>query len=705
MSLLRDVLKNNSASKTPNSSIPSGLSSKSRTLILERKSRKWDTASIKSAGGVTIRSIRSIAESVTSFATTLVGGRRVPKRRRPDVSRLGVPKWYDKNPKEAQEMPGTLRAVYLDGAHNIPYTAAHGYSFVKRSRESDEGTPWMSLIVYNYAREGSLQARYIDESKVRGEVRLQNPENISSIDVWITAVGIDVLNMNSRPFLKMRTRVYERRKPDSESAEFGADQGSTSKGKPVAKKRFNLNFLKSKSDIGDFPPNQVVIFPFEFEPFPNDVQIDRPDSVMSTRVLLPPTFETTELGGFSGNISYTIIVDVKRDGMDVDLELKKSFQYYPVRRPIVQVPTPFPYFSHRDDWPWQREVIGGWTITPFGGRGIYNNEIVEIEGLFGLQSPEVYAPGQTVGYSLLLWSKSISALEALSIPNPDPEKGYLGIDAVLISADTFGTDVLYPRSAAWKNRKETRISQGRIWRTDDGQPESDDMPELRLDRPRYKHTKAATPVPLSTSSENIPTGSSEKKAQKKPRRSALSNPKYVLNALDEEDEENEEDDDIDMEGVSTAPELLPELEEDDGTIRLDGDIRIPPSANVPSFRYEMMGREYFIQVTLSHPDYLHMSPRGPGIYAESPIWVVLGKPAEAEVLESQRSTNTVTASEYKTQPISTNNTDEELSELTVTSVQPVVPVPQDAVRLPLSTGTKTDALYEQTEITTFRVSF
>ncbi len=57
------------------------------------------------------------------------------------------------------------------------------------------------------------------------------------------------------------------------------------------------------------------------------------------------------------------------------------FTYFPLRRPIPRDPTQFPFISEREDWPLRREEIGGWTITPFGGRGRFKGEMVEIEGL------------------------------------------------------------------------------------------------------------------------------------------------------------------------------------------------------------------------------------------------------------------------------------------------------------------------------------
>ena len=57
------------------------------------------------------------------------------------------------------------------------------------------------------------------------------------------------------------------------------------------------------------------------------------------------------------------------------------FHYYPLRRPLARERTLFPFIPDREDWPYAREEVGGWTVTPFGGRGRFRGEMVEIEGL------------------------------------------------------------------------------------------------------------------------------------------------------------------------------------------------------------------------------------------------------------------------------------------------------------------------------------
>ena len=160
MSLLRNVLKKNTAN-TDVQPAP-GLSDKTKAKLFSL-SRKlgWDPvngdkASIKSSSGMTVYSVRSIAESVTSFASTLLGGKRVPKRRRPDVSRLGAPKWYDKSPPDAPEMPGTERV----DISNRPFQTTHAYSFSNPTAQ--RGQPYICIILHNHAAEGADRPRYYD---------------------------------------------------------------------------------------------------------------------------------------------------------------------------------------------------------------------------------------------------------------------------------------------------------------------------------------------------------------------------------------------------------------------------------------------------------------------------------------------------------------------------------------------------------------
>jgi hypothetical protein len=81
MSLLRNVLKRSQPTGHPDVSADSPLP------ITSKRSVKHYAASIKSSGGA---SMRSLADSMLSFYNAMTGGeKRVPKRRRADISKLG----------------------------------------------------------------------------------------------------------------------------------------------------------------------------------------------------------------------------------------------------------------------------------------------------------------------------------------------------------------------------------------------------------------------------------------------------------------------------------------------------------------------------------------------------------------------------------------------------------------------------------------
>lgn len=87
-------------------------------------------------------------------------------------------------------------------------------------------------------------------------------------------------------------------------------------------------------------------------------------------------------GSFSGNISYTAGVNVVREGFGaINQDFDTEFQYLPLCKALPRVKTPFPFIPSREDWPFRREVVGGWTLTPFGGRGRLGEELVELEGI------------------------------------------------------------------------------------------------------------------------------------------------------------------------------------------------------------------------------------------------------------------------------------------------------------------------------------
>ncbi|KAJ7282008.1 hypothetical protein C8J57DRAFT_87942 [Mycena rebaudengoi] len=292
--------------------------------------KKRDSASIKSAGA------RSLVASLYSLT---VGGERVKKRRHPDFSTLGAPEWYHEDPPQPADMPGTVPRTDISA-----YTIAHGTVLPLRTNDQHH---WLSLILYNHANETSLAAMYHNEAKVAGEVRLflEKSKNISSIDVWLAAIA------PTGQIISLTANVWNRQKGDP---------------------------LRTDKHPGPFKgkfPEGTYAFPFELPPLPKFVPVTHPDNdTRKTKGLvpLPP----------SGRINFTCGVGVQRDsvgGINEDMDM--ILQYIPLMRPLSRPVTPFPYLVSREDWPFKREIIGGWILSPFGGRGRIGTEIVEVEGI------------------------------------------------------------------------------------------------------------------------------------------------------------------------------------------------------------------------------------------------------------------------------------------------------------------------------------
>lgn len=171
MSLLRDVLKRGKPS-------PNG-SGDGKLPLSSKRNMKSYASSVKSSGGA---SMRSLAESISSFYSTLTGsGPRVPKRRRADFSRLGVPEWYADDPPALQAMPGTADPSETPAFFSI------GHSTVMHPTDANKQKSWLGVVLYSHAPPTSPMAMYHNEDKIAGEVRmiLEKPESLSSIDVWV----------------------------------------------------------------------------------------------------------------------------------------------------------------------------------------------------------------------------------------------------------------------------------------------------------------------------------------------------------------------------------------------------------------------------------------------------------------------------------------------------------------------------------------
>lgn len=212
----------------------------------------------------------------------------------------------------------------------------------------------------------------------------------------------------------------------------------------------------------------------------------------------------------------------------------------------------------------------------------------------GIQAPEVYAPVETLCWSMLLWSKNIPALEALS-----DTKLSDCIDVVLLRSTTYGLDVLQPKNAARRNRALQRIAQGRVWRTDDGPPTDAAMPPLRGPPRTSGWADHGSSMPESKPTLDEEMKSTPKSSVTAPRQSRF---QQVISAEPEGEEEHGNQtvvDDVEAaEKTSRTPSPVPSLEDDlsafpdmapqEATVRLDGDVRIPEGLG-PSFRYMWMG--------------------------------------------------------------------------------------------------------------------
>ncbi|KAJ7485786.1 hypothetical protein FB451DRAFT_1392515 [Mycena latifolia] len=444
----------------------------------------------------------------------------------------------------------------------------------------------------------------VPKPMITGEVRMviDKPTNLGSIDVWVTVKSDSVLDLYKPPMVAMTVNVWNRE---------NGDPKSTTRGVPPLKVKF---------------PKGTFVFPFEFPPLPEDTLVKHPDDMKQrnqARLPMPPTYHLSMLTGFSGNIKYTAGINIVFNGFNgIDDEYDMDLQYLPLCKPLPRIRTPFPYIPSREDWPFSWEVVGGWTLTPFGGRGRLSEEMVEVEGILGVQEPAVYTAGQVLEFSLLLWSKNPLALEALGQP--------AAID-----------NVLQPQTSSCKNRYLSKLTVGCMWRTDNGRPADDaPIPEIQM------VTLPDPPPPSATP----PAATLDEKQQYRVKDAPLT----ALKVEDQQDaKEAQRDDDAttlgDVDGAappvdgeappnadSTEPapsptpsleditlgELPDEVPETDHFVRLNGEVRIPACSH-PSFRYANMGREYVMHLVISHPQWAHISPNTMGVLAEFPIWYIL----------------------------------------------------------------------------------
>ncbi|KAJ7716998.1 hypothetical protein B0H16DRAFT_447995 [Mycena metata] len=416
---------------------------------------------------------------------------------------------------------------------------------------------------------------------------------------------------------------------------------------------------------GKFPAGTFV-FPFELPELPQDTIVKHPDDTKhrnQARVPFPPTYFVSKTMSFWGKIKYTAGVNVVRDGLgDLDEEFDMEMQYLPLAKPLPRVKTPFPYLPTREDWPFNREVLGGWTLTPFGGRGRLGQEFVEVEGILGVQEPAVYTAGQLLEFSLLLWSTSALALEALGQPG--------AIEVGFYKADIFAANVLDPRTSSRTNRYFNKLATGRSWRTDDGQP-TEGAPPPGLRRVVLPaHWAAHKPPPIAGSGphqhqHHIPDALPAHKLE------MLTEEEDESGTLAESTQSKEGGETIHVVNAHRVPSLedldaADEGHEEDHFVRLDGEVRVPVCSH-PSFRFTNMGREYVLHLLIKHPQYTQLSPKEAGLIAETPILYVLDR--FAHLPPHARGA-------------------QDLATLPVTGT--VIPVGSDAVRAPVSVGSYTE---------------
>ncbi|CAK5267290.1 unnamed protein product [Mycena citricolor] len=453
------------------------------------------------------------------------------------------------------------------------------HSLIMHATEADM-KPWLNLVLFSHALENSPLPMYHNAAEIAGEVRmvLEEPTALASIDIWLVARLDSIVDMQQFPFLSLTGTLWNKK------------MGDPTTGGVLKKGRL---------------PAGSYVFPFSFPALPADTIVKHPDDERrknKARVPLPPTFSLSVVGGFSGNLKYVVGVNVERDGFgSIDEEFEMPVQYLPLSRIAPRETTTFPFLPLREDWPFTREVVGGWTLTPFGGRGRIGEEVIELEGILGIQEPAVYTAGQMLDFSLLLWSNHPLGLEALAQPG--------AIQAGFFQTDIFASDALSPRNAARKNRRLQSLGSGRVWMADDGP-----------DGP----TRVCTVVKLPEAAPKSPAS---------PKTAPGSRFQNVWSAEDRGEEEKEEQEE--QEPTSERPgspagsfEGMDDEPDPERVVRLDGEIKVPACSH-PSFRYQSMAREYILQILIAHPQYSHISPSGPGIVGEVPVSYTLNRFAHA----------------------------------------------------------------------------
>ncbi|KIJ28352.1 hypothetical protein M422DRAFT_270354 [Sphaerobolus stellatus SS14] len=429
-----------------------------------------------------------------------------------DYPQLGLPQWHNGDtPPTSQIFPGAVNLKTLS-------TFRSGHSTL-RSLEDVQ----FCTVLYSSANTQVDLPKYFNQAKITGEVHLnvKKPTHIHTIEVWL--IGISDSNL----------------RPDHTFLQCHADLWN----KPVkAEVQASLDIEHDKFPVGSY------VFPFEFEELPQYTRVNISAHGVhkhgdSAWAFLPPSVKITHNLGYSGQVTYQVWTNVEYGLLRTPVTSASPIVYFPRMRSLPKTENTFP---RGIVWPLQREVIDGWSLTPFGGRGNLHGTAVEIEGLVGVKSPSVYGIGEQVDFVLLLRSTSQTALQALSTPDH--------INAVFMSSDIFGPDALEPGNAAKNNRELQALGQAKIWI-------------------------------------------------------------------------NNEDNEATYEGKNV--------------VRLDGNLTVP-AVLPPSFRYELIGREYLIKISITHPDYSHQD-----LETEAPLWIVTDPPQHASSMISNEPEITATQDKSK----------------------------------------------------------
>lgn len=153
MSLLRTVLRKNSSNAERTSPAPFNPGGPTRKPILSATS-----------SAASIKSVASTIQSIASFYSTITqGGTKIPKRRRPDVSKLGAPQFYDSDPPPPEVIEG-VEPLSQDELNDIAFTAAHATSLLDKNTKQ----PWLSLVLFSHAKPTQTFASYRSLSQLSG---------------------------------------------------------------------------------------------------------------------------------------------------------------------------------------------------------------------------------------------------------------------------------------------------------------------------------------------------------------------------------------------------------------------------------------------------------------------------------------------------------------------------------------------------------